>query len=231
MKHLLFTLTLTCLTLHFAQAQAQSEAEREAAHMRVLTERSARIVETLGVDDTAKFARVRTIIALQYRDVGRLLDERNDTARAIRNSDCPNKDARVQQLEEKTTATLYTLHFAYIGRLTSELTLEQVDKVKDGMTFGRLWVAYNAYLEMIPTLTEEQKRHIFALLVEAREHAMNAESSRRRHWWFDQYVGRINNYLAAAGYDLRAEREESNRRQAAARENNPSPRRARENRP
>jgi hypothetical protein len=58
---------------------------------------------------------------------------------------------------------------------------------------------------MIPTLTNEQKAQIMTWLVEAREYAMDAETSEKKHGWFGKYKGRINNYLSAAGYDLKKE--------------------------
>jgi len=58
---------------------------------------------------------------------------------------------------------------------------------------------------MIPTLKETEKKQILTWLIEAREHAMDAESSDKKHAWFGKYKGRINNYLSAAGYDLKKE--------------------------
>ena len=79
--------------------------------------------------------------------------------------------------------------------------------MKDGMTFGVVKVTYDSYLDMIPTLKEDEKTQILAWLVEARELAMDAESSKKKHETFGKYEGRINNYLAARGYDLQAERD------------------------
>jgi len=58
---------------------------------------------------------------------------------------------------------------------------------------------------MIPGLTELQKKQIKVWLVEAREHAMDAGTSEEKHQWFGKYKGRINNYLSAAGYDMKKE--------------------------
>jgi len=69
---------------------------------------------------------------------------------------------------------------------------------------------------MIPTLTEAQKKQIYAWLVEAREHAMDAESSEKKHAWFGKYKGRINNYLSAAGYNLKKEGEDWEKRKKTA---------------
>lgn len=69
-------------------------------------------------------------------------------------------------------------------------------------------VTYNSTLDMIPTLTNEEKKQIFAWLKEAREYALDAESSNKKHEVFGKYKGRINNYLSKRGYDLVKEREE-----------------------
>ena len=74
------------------------------------------------------------------------------------------------------------------------------------MTYNVLNVTYKAMLEMIPSLKTEEKAQIMSWLVEAREFAMDAESSDKKHWWFGKYKGRINNYLAGRGYDLQKER-------------------------
>jgi hypothetical protein len=43
-----------------------------------------------------------------------------------------------------------------------------------------------------------------AWLVEAREVALTAGSAEEKHRVFGKYKGRINNFLSAAGYDLKA---------------------------
>ncbi|HEY1022859.1 MAG TPA: DUF3826 domain-containing protein, partial [Flavisolibacter sp.] len=40
-------------------------------------------------------------------------------------------------------------------------------------------------------------------LQEARENAMTAETEEMRQQWFIKFRGRANNFLAAAGYDLK----------------------------
>jgi hypothetical protein len=89
-----------------------------------------------------------------------------------------------------------------LAALSKELNASQVEKVKDGLTYGVLPITYKGYEDMIPELKPEEKKQIMAWLVEAREHAMDAESSEKKHWWFGKYKGRINNYLSQKGYDL-----------------------------
>ena len=88
------------------------------------------------------------------------------------------------------------------------------------MTYNVVKVTYDAQLEMIPTLTEEEKKQIMIWLLEARELAIDAESSNKKHEMFGKYKGRINNYLSARGYDLTKEREEWYKRIKENEENN-----------
>jgi hypothetical protein len=86
------------------------------------------------------------------------------------------------------------------------------------MTYNVVTVTYNAYVDMIPTLKNEQKQQIMAWLVEAREYAMDAESSEKKHSWFGKYKGRINNYLSKEGFDINEERKEWEKRKATAKQ-------------
>jgi Spy/CpxP family protein refolding chaperone len=142
----------------------------------VVTERADKIVSALDIKNASQSATVRDIIAQQYIDI-------NNT--------------------EKDTAALHQLHVRYLSKLSSVLTTEQVTKVKDGMTYGILPTTYHAYLEMLPQLTPQQQQQIMAWLVEAREYAMDAGTSEKKHAWFGKYKGRINNYLSANGIDMK----------------------------
>ncbi|WP_415907436.1 DUF3826 domain-containing protein [Oleiharenicola sp. Vm1] len=103
----------------------------------------------------------------------------------------------------KTDAQLAALHAHYLAALATELTPAQIDAVKDGMTYGVLPLTYRVYQEMLPDLTAEQQAQILAWLTEAREHAMDGSTSEEKHAWFGKYKGRINNYLAKAGYNMK----------------------------
>jgi hypothetical protein len=156
----------------------------DTAYLRVITDRAGKIVAKLGIGDTARALRVRAIIVQQYSDLNDLDHVSDTTGRA---------------------AKTIGLHAQFVARLSKELSPEQVDGVKDGLTYGVLPLTYKAYLEEIPTLTDAQKAQIMTWLTEAREYAMDAGSSKEKHAWFGKYKGRINNYLSKEGYDMKKE--------------------------
>jgi hypothetical protein len=97
---------------------------------------------------------------------------------------------------------MFEAHTRLVAQLSAELTCDQVEQVKDGLTYGVLAHTYNGYLAQLPNLKEDEKRAIRALLIEAREIAMDSGSADEKHGIFRKYKGKINNYLSAAGYTL-----------------------------
>ncbi|HXO74861.1 MAG TPA: DUF3826 domain-containing protein, partial [Puia sp.] len=128
------------------------------------------------------------------------------------------RDARLKQngdkamIQQDVDGKVAKLHADYLAKLGAVLNQEQVNKVKDGMTYSVLEVTYKGYQDELPNLTDEQKAYILTSLTEAREHAMDAESSEKKHAWFGKYKGRINNYLSAQGYDMKKAGEEWQKR-------------------
>jgi hypothetical protein len=113
-------------------------------------------------------------------------------------------------------ATLKPIHDDFLRRLSQDLTAEQVETVKDKLTYNVVHVTYKAFCEMIPMLTDEQKAYILATLKDAREEAMDGGSSEEKHAVFGRYKGRINNYLSKQGYDLKKETKAWAQRRKAA---------------
>lgn len=191
------------------QAQQPVVAE-DTAYIKAVDERAYKIAGTLGIADALKLQQVQLIIAQQYRTLNQIHEGSKAAIAGIKKDTTLTKEAiaeAVKRSADEKEAKLKQQHTAYIALLSNELSPEQVEKVKDGMTYRVLPITYAAYQDMIPQLTDAQKQQIYAWLVEARDHAMDAESSEKKHWWFGKYKGRINNYLAAAGYDLKKEGE------------------------
>ena len=189
MRKLLFAAILSLLSLPISAQVALKTDGLEASYVETILKRSQKIVEGLQLSDASKAENVRNIIANRYF----LLNEIH------------GKYDKSQQ--EALYAELYKHHFELASALALYLTDEQIEAVKDGMTFGRLKRDYKAQLEMSPSLTDEEKAQVLVWLKEAREYALDAADSKGKHFWFDKYRGRTNNWLSARGYDLKKERE------------------------
>ena len=189
MKKVLFAAILSLLSLYVSAQVALKTEGQDSAYVQTIKSRAQKIVDGLGLTDAQKAENVRNIIANRYfllNDIHSKYDKNQQDAR---------------------DAELYKHHFELASALALYLTEEQIDAVKDGMTFGRLKRDYKAQLEMIPSLTDEEKAQILIWLREAREYAMDAADSKGKHFWFDKYRGRTNNWLSARGYDLKKERD------------------------
>lgn len=67
------------------------------------------------------------------------------------------KDDALKAAEYEKDAALYRSHFAYPANLSLFLDEKQIEVVKDGMTYGVVKVTYDATIDMIPSLKEEEK--------------------------------------------------------------------------
>jgi hypothetical protein len=199
MKTKFLFVVLLYLTLHGAQGQnAATNSDPQAAYTATITQRAEKTVATLALPDAGKAQRVRDLLVQQYRDLNAIHEKLKDKSKMA-----PTPQPGASTIAGATEADLKKLHAEFLSKLSRELTPEQVDKVKDGMTYGVVQVTYKAYLAMLPELKEQEKAHILSLLVEAREIAMDAGSAEEKHQWFGKYKGKINNYLSAQGYDLK----------------------------
>ncbi len=199
------------LVLGLKAQEQKKEEDKAAEYTRAITQRADRIVVTLNLADQAKANKVRDIITQQYRDLNTIQEAKKEKINSLKErvgGDKQSFEAKVKDLETADEKQIAKLHKQYINRLSKELNAEQVDKVKDGMTYNVLPITYKGYLEMLPTLTEKQKSQILAYLTEAREYAIDAGSSEKKHWWFGKYKGKINNYLSAEGIDTKTARAE-----------------------
>jgi hypothetical protein len=198
---LLFTVSVAMLGLACA-ASAQD-------YEKVARERARKISQGLSVRDEEARQRLTDLVANYYMGLN-----------ALEHSASQKKEhgAAINAEAERQMAlwNAQQIKIQFVAQLATELALDEVEKVKDALTYGVLPLTYKGYQELYPDLTDEQKRQILAWLIEAREYAMTGGSSEEKHRWFGKYKGRINNYLAKAGYDAKkAEKELQERRRAA----------------
>ena len=208
-KIVLMSLLLLCGWISAGAVDLNKE-NRDPKYVESIVNRSQKIVDKLGLTDVKAAEDVCNIIANRYFELNDIYEIRDAKVKTVKESGLTGdaKNEALKDAENEKDAALYRSHFAFPASLSLFLNEEQIEAVKDGMTYGVVKVTYEATLDMIPSLKEEEKVQIYAWLVEAREFAMDAENSNKKHAAFGKYKGRINNYLAKRGYNLTKEREE-----------------------
>jgi len=179
-----------------APAVMLDSAGRDPQYVKTIVGRSRKATDELGITWTPQGQNVLNIICNRYFKLNDIYSERDSL-----------KKADKKLAEAQCDSRLYRSHYGFLADLSMYLTPQEIDKVKDVMTFDVVRVTYEAQCDMIPSLKDDEKQQIMAWLIEARELAIDAESSKKKHEVFGKYKGRINNYLARRGYDLTKERE------------------------
>jgi hypothetical protein len=165
----------------------RAETEEEA-YTKVIEDRAAKIVEPMKISDAEQAKRVQALVVKQYRGLRDI--------HAKRDAD------KSEPAQQAAKLAMFEIHNQFISKLSAELSCEQVEQVKDGLTYSVMPRTYQVYLEQLPDLDDEQKRTIKAFLIEARELAMDGGSADEKHGVFRKYKGKINNYLSKAGYKM-----------------------------
>lgn len=190
---------------------------RDPNYVNSIVKRSAKIVNKLGIASETDKQHVTYIVANRYFKLNDIYDVRDKKVKYAKEMlTGAAKQAAVEAAEMEKDAKLYRCHFEFPAALSLYLDDKQIGAVKDGMTYNSLQVQYESLVDMIPTLTDEEKKQVYAWYKEAREFAIDAENSDKKHAAFGKYKGRINNYLAKRGYDLVKEREAWYKRMKAA---------------
>jgi Protein of unknown function (DUF3826) len=197
---------ITCVffSISFLIAGAQQDG---TDFIKILHDRSVKIVNTLGLTDSGKYNNVVDLLTDQYFNLNKVHDKTKESIAAINSLQLAGeeKNSRIKTEDEKKASQLFELHKGFIAKLQTILTDAQIERIKDGMTYRVMPITYTAYTDMIPALTAEQKEKIYNWLKEARELAMDEGSSEDKHKVFGKFKGRINNYLSSQGYNMKAE--------------------------
>ena len=213
---------LVALVFWFSGSLMAQKQIDDDTYIKTITERAAKIANTLQLVDSTTYQAVLRAMVKQYRAINSLHESEQAEISTIKNSleDISLKNEQIKQAKSRKQLNQDALHQDFINALSQILTARQIDMVKDGMTYNLLAVTYNAYVDMIPSLTVVEKEQLRSWLTEAREMAMDAASSDAKHAVFGKYKGRINNYLSERGYNLQKEREAWQQR-LQAKSNNP----------
>ena len=173
-----------------------------------IEQKAGRIVDALKLDDPDKAAKVKAIagdwlgVMLNWHkehdaELGRLWGEWNKARAVVPKDEFPG-EVIAHQIDG-VYASLKPAYEDYIKRLSGELTAEQIDAIKENWSRSPgMTRTYNAYLEIVPDLSEKDKEVIKDRMLMARDAAMLTDSDReivaiyKRHKVkVEQYVGTL----------------------------------------
>lgn len=188
-------------------APTPSQADQEK---KSLEKHSRPILDALNLNNPDKEAKARSTLA-EYLKALNTWHATNDAQ--IKSLWNQFSKARTKQDETAANAALATIdglyasfkpdHDKFLAGLSSVLTPEQVETVKDTLTVNKVKVTFNAYGQIFHGLTDEQKSIILKNLKAAREQAIDAGSMSEKSAFFKKYKIKIEAYLTAQGYDVK----------------------------
>lgn len=214
---------LVFLSLFSLNLNGQSVAT-DTAYWRTIKDRAAKIFAPIEIQDAGKYEEVLKLVMNQYFQLNTIHEEYKSAVQGVKAKSLVSDELvkATKTVEEKKTAQLRQQHAAYISVLKGQLQDSEIEIIKDGMTYKVFPNTYTAYLDMLPALSNDQKNQIYTWLKEARELAMDEGTSDDKHKVFGKYKGKINNYLSAAGFDMKKEGEEWQKRIKERKENKQS---------
>jgi hypothetical protein len=174
---------------------AATDAEKEAFYAASVENRVADILKALNLTDAAKSNSVHDILIAQYHEL-RVRDAAIDTRLRVN-----GKDVNYANRAEELVVQSKPLHEQFLAKLGAVLSPEDIEKIKDLMTYNKVKVTYNAYCMIVPGLTDAEKGKIMDLLKAAREEAMDGGNAPEKSAIFQKYKEQINTYLDAQGHD------------------------------
>lgn len=207
-KILTIFVSLITFGTNYAQTIQLNSNGRDQNYVNTILGRAQKVTDALNITGTDKGEQVRNIVANRYFILNDIYEERDSLKKVASSLAGDDKKLAQNFAESQKDQKLYRSHAGFISDLSLFLDDAQIETVKDVMTYNVVKVTYDAQCDMIPTLKDEEKKQILAWLKEAREYAIDAESSKKKHETFGKYKGRINNYLSKRGYNLQKEREE-----------------------
>jgi hypothetical protein len=172
--------------------------EVKAAYEIAVEKRTLKIMQVLSITDSTKSNRVQIMIIANYHAL-RARDEAIDDELGDLATD--SNQWHVQK-NVMILAMCQPFHDRFLAALSKELTPDQIETVKDQLTYGKVKFTYDAYCSIIPNLTDDQKARILDLLRQAREVAMEGGSSGEKDLIFQQYKDQINAWLQTQGIDV-----------------------------
>ncbi len=168
------------------------------------------ILDELKLNNAEKEAKLKEILAAHFKALNAWHTQNDAQIKTLWGE---FDKARSQQSETNWNAALEKIdgvygsfkpeHEKFLGELSTILTPEQVETVKDVMTVNKVKVTFNAYGEIFHGLTDEHKAFILKNLKGAREEAIDAGTMNEKSAFFKKYKIKIEAYLNGHGFDVK----------------------------
>lgn len=184
----------------FLPAHAADEATQKRADGK-----ADRLLAAAKVEDAAKAARAKNILSDWYLTLWAWHQENDpklkelwtewNQARAVVPKDEFPAEVIAHRIDD-VYASLKPAYRAFVEKLSAELTPAQVDTIKEtwSRSPGKMRT-YNAYLEIVPDLNDEQKKVLLARMDLAREDAMLTDSDREIVNIFKRHKVKVEAYV------------------------------------
>ena len=189
------------------------EADKEALYTSNIEDRAADVIKGLRLTNEVVAGQVHDLLIAQYRVMrARDILINAQLKAAGEELNCSNRAGRLA-VESKP------LHDYFFTKLSELLVPEQIEAVKDRLTYNKVKVTSDAYAAILPGLTDSDRAKILELLRVAREEAVDGGSALEKSAIFQKYKDQINDYLNAHGHDVAKAYKEWDEKQAAAKTN------------
>ena len=130
--------SIGCGLFAFTQTTVVSEQINQSpASTMKAEEKATLILSKLSINDAGKRARVQMVLISHFDSLGNVFAQRKNAMDAAVSQSAGNKelaDARSERAWAAAAGKLNKLHATFLGKLSSLLDTEQIEKVKDEMT-------------------------------------------------------------------------------------------------
>lgn len=186
-----------------SSAEIDKEKKTEEKHTKP-------ILAALKLDDAAKEAKVRDIVWGHLKTLDEWHQQNDGQIKALwgefNQARSKTNEANANLALDKIDgvyASVKPEHEKFLSELSTVLTQDQVETVKDALTVNKVKITFNAYQEIFHGLTQEQNAFILKNLKAAREEAIDAGSMNEKSAFFKKYKIKIEAYLTSQGYDVK----------------------------
>lgn len=194
----IFRKIIVAIILTFSISLVMANERKEYA--KIAKERASKIVSELKIDDPRIQLNINNLISNHYIKLNNLHSKRD-----LKIKKNPSNKDFVKDITKDTDEIAIKENEKFVQKLNNLLNQNQVEFIKDGMTYHTVPKTYTNYLLMLPVVSETDSKIILNYLKDGRDLAMIGGSAKNKHAAFNNAKGKIANHLAAKGYDLKKE--------------------------